>query len=94
MTIDAHPALYIYAPDGSELMASATIKESAHIPREGELLRTTDHSKDGASTITFTGDDKLRVTSVSTEFRLTDNIGRGQSWTQIIKVETEKVADV
>jgi len=85
MTMNSKPALYVYNADGDEMMSTATVKDDTHIPREGEYLTITDHSDDGAQTVGFTG-GRVCVTDVSTEFRLVDNVGRGQSWQQIIAV--------
>lgn len=89
MTMNPIPALYVYSPDGDVLIAGESVMEDTHIPRKGELLRTTDHSDEGAESVTFA--DGLRVSEVETEFRLVDNIGRGQSWQQLVSVHTTEV---
>ena len=89
MTLRDGSTLYVYGPKGDTLVSGQTIKPSTHVPQEGELLKATDHSSDGAETVEFTHDEMLVVSEVQTEFRLTDNIGRGQSWQQLVYVRTE-----
>ncbi len=81
--------LYVYGPEGDTLISGQRIHAGNHVPREGELIKTTDHTDEG-SRIEFSHDEMLVVSEVQTEFRLTDNIGRGQSWQQLVYVRTEE----
>jgi len=90
MTLRENATLYVYAPDESTLVHGVTVHEGTPIPREGELLKTTDHTEDTPASIEFTHDEMLRVKEVQTEYRLQENIGRGQSWHQFVYVKTEK----
>lgn len=89
MTIREKATLYVYGPDGDTLISGQTIHPGTHVPREGELVKTTDHTDDG-SPIAFTHEEMLVVSEVQTEFRLCDNIGRGESWLQLVYVRTEE----
>lgn len=91
MTMNGKPAMFVYGPTGEELFGITSLPAPAHVPREGEALRSTDHSEEGAATIDFF--DDVRVERVESEFRLVENIGRGQSWQQIISVYTEVLED-
>lgn len=88
MTMRKNATMYVYGPDGDTLISGQTVHEGTHIPQEGELVKTTDHTDEG-SEIEFTHDEMLVVSEVQTEFRLTDNIGRGESWQQLVYVRTE-----
>jgi len=83
-----HAVLHLKDPDGKSLIEGVSLKEGTHIPREGERVKTTDQTE-SESMIPFTQDGPLVVSEVETEFRLTDNIGRGESWQQLIYVRTE-----
>lgn len=85
--------LYVYGPEGDTLVSGQTIHPGTHVPREGELLKTTDNTDETPETVPFTHDEMFLVSEVQTEFRLSENIGRGQSWHQLVYIRTERQQD-
>ena len=80
------PAVFVYAPDGTELMADVRPADGQHVPRVGEMLSVTDHT--GEAVRRYPPDETLRVTDVETEYRLVDVVGGGTAWQQLVYVHT------
>lgn len=85
------PALYLYDPDGNEAAHDLTTGDGIHIPREGELVYSSDHT--GDKTEAYDRDEMWTVSEVQTEFRLVDNMAGGQSWQQLVYIHTELIED-
>lgn len=82
-------SIYVYAPDGQQIVTGIAPPKEFHIPRQGEVIKVSDHTDD-------TPDDygeRLRVKTVETEFRLNSNIGRGEHWNQLVYIKTEEYDD-
>ena len=80
------PAVFVYAPDGTELMADVRPADGQHVPRVGEMLSVTDHTDEAVRR--YPPDETLRVTDVETEYRLVDVVGGGTAWQQLVYVHT------
>ncbi|WP_380677807.1 hypothetical protein [Salinigranum sp. GCM10025319] len=80
------PAVFVYAPDGTELLADVTPADGQHVPRVGEMLSVTDHTGEGVQR--YPPDETLRVADVETEYRLVDTVDGGTAWQQLVYVHT------
>lgn len=82
----AYTTVYLYAPEGGEVVAELMPSKQVHIPRIGETIRVTDHTDEHQLE-----EGEYCVTDVETEYRLSDNIGRGTHWNQLVYIHTEEI---